>query len=188
MAVPNKAVMCTTNHQLSNSVLYHYSEAHHISMHWAARQWYSTTFGVFPKMLFIEGSFPTILCAPWGRRTWPHLSMHWAARQAVVRISLTWLCQFEASSLLSQRSILWDWSLQASTSLIRLSCRTLCLWEGEGAINIFTYWIHLHIYIYNINTLCHRSWGKEFFTSLWSCGYCGKLGLQAKASATNTIC
>lgn len=58
---------------------------------------------------------------------YPDLSIHCAARQAVVRISLTWLCQPEASSLLSQRSILCDWSLQASTSFIRLSWRTLVL-------------------------------------------------------------
>lgn len=65
------------------------------------------------------------------RRKWPNTdrSMHWAARQAVVRISFTWLCQLEASSLLSQRSMLLDWSLQASTSLIRLSCRILYLWQ-----------------------------------------------------------
>lgn len=55
------------------------------------------------------------------------LSIHWAARQAVVRISLTWVCQLEASSLLNQRSILCDWSLHASTSFIRLSWRTLDL-------------------------------------------------------------
>lgn len=57
----------------------------------------------------------------------PDLSMHWAAKQAVVRISLMWVCQLEASSLLNQRSMLWDWSLQASTSLIRLSWRTVYL-------------------------------------------------------------
>lgn len=56
-----------------------------------------------------------------------NLSMHWAARQAVVRISLTWVCQLDASNLLNQRSMLCDWSLQASTSLIRLSWRTLYL-------------------------------------------------------------
>ena len=52
----------------------------------------------------------------------------------MVRISLTWLCQLEASSLLSQRSMLWDWSLQASTSLIRLSCRTLDLTERVSTL------------------------------------------------------
>ena len=57
----------------------------------------------------------------------PDLSMHWAARQAVVRISLTWVCQLEASNLLNQRSILCDWSLHASTSFIRLSWSTLDL-------------------------------------------------------------
>lgn len=57
----------------------------------------------------------------------PNLSMHWAARQAVVRISLTWVCQLDASSLLNQRSMLWDWSLHASTSFMRLSWRTLDL-------------------------------------------------------------
>lgn len=57
----------------------------------------------------------------------PDLSIHWAARQAVVRISLTWVCQLEASSLLNQRSILCDWSLHASTSFIRLSWSTLDL-------------------------------------------------------------
>lgn len=63
----------------------------------------------------------------WWAHFLPDLSIHWAARQAVVRISLTWLCQLEASSLLNQRSMLCDWSLQASTSLIRLSWRTLDL-------------------------------------------------------------
>lgn len=63
----------------------------------------------------------------WWAHFLPDLSIHWAARQAVVRISLTWLCQFEASSLLNQRSMLCDWSLHASTSLIRLSWRTLDL-------------------------------------------------------------
>lgn len=61
-----------------------------------------------------------------------YLSIHWAARQAAVNISLMWVSQLDASSLLSQRSMLCDWSLQASTSLMRLSCRMLNLWEMQN--------------------------------------------------------
>lgn len=60
--------------------------------------------------------------------------MHWAARQAAVSISLMWVSQLEASSLLSQRSMLCDWSLQASTSLMRLSCRILNLREEQNIV------------------------------------------------------
>lgn len=63
-----------------------------------------------------------------------YLSMHWAARQAAVSSSLMWVSQLEASSLLSQRSMLCDWSLQASTSLMKLSCRILNLWEQENIV------------------------------------------------------
>ena len=58
-----------------------------------------------------------------------HLSRHCAARQAVVRISLMWLSQLEASNLLSHRSMFCVWSLQDSTSLIKLSWRMWYLWE-----------------------------------------------------------
>lgn len=72
----------------------------------------------------------------WIRNKKLYLSIHWAARQPAVSISLTWVSQLEASSLLSQRSMLCDWSLQASTSLMRLSCRILNLWEEQNIENI----------------------------------------------------
>lgn len=56
-----------------------------------------------------------------------YLSTHSASRPAVDKAVWTWDSHFEFSSLLSQRSILWVESPQASTSLIRLSCSALPL-------------------------------------------------------------
>lgn len=57
-----------------------------------------------------------------GQQPPPYLSMHCAARQAVLRAALTWLSQRQLSSRLSHRSMLSEGSLQASTSLMKLSC------------------------------------------------------------------
>lgn len=61
-----------------------------------------------------------------------YLSRHWAARQAAFKASLTWDNHLEASSLLSQRSMWAEGSLQASTSLMKLSWRERPLRGGEG--------------------------------------------------------
>lgn len=57
----------------------------------------------------------------------PHLSTHSARSPAVDRAVWTLASHFEFSSLLSQRSMLWVPSPQASTTLIRLSCSALPL-------------------------------------------------------------
>lgn len=90
----------------------------HVQSKLTSAKWLLILVLVFPGPGFVQKANQTKL---------PDLSIHWAARQAVVRISLTWVCQLEASSLLNQRSMLWDWSLHASTSLIKLSWRTLYL-------------------------------------------------------------
>lgn len=56
----------------------------------------------------------------WGAA--PYLSRHCAAKQAVLRAALTWLSQRQLSSRPSQRSMPSEASLQASTSLMKLSC------------------------------------------------------------------
>lgn len=56
-----------------------------------------------------------------------YLSTHSAIRPVVDRALWTWESHLEFSSLLSQRSTLCDESPHASTSLMRLSCRTLPL-------------------------------------------------------------
>lgn len=67
-------------------------------------------------------------------RAAPYLSRHCAARQAVLRAALTWLSQRQLSSRPSQRSMPREASLQASTSLMKLSCsgRPLGREGGEG--------------------------------------------------------
>lgn len=64
----------------------------------------------------------------------PYLSMHCAARQAVLRAALTWLSQRQLSSRLSHRSMLSEVSLQASTSLTKLSCSGRPLGGEESGI------------------------------------------------------
>lgn len=63
-----------------------------------------------------------------------YLSMHCAARQAVLRAALTWLSQRQLSSRLSHRSMLIEVSLQASTSLIKLSCSGRPLGGKESGV------------------------------------------------------
>lgn len=70
----------------------------------------------------------------WGWQQPPYLSRHCAARQAVLRAALTWLSQRQLSSRLSQRSMLSEASLQASTSLMKLSCSGRPLGGRENGV------------------------------------------------------
>lgn len=70
----------------------------------------------------------------WGWQQPPYLSRHCAARHAVLRAALTWLSQRQLSSRLSQRSMLSEASLQASTSLMKLSCSGRPLGGRENGV------------------------------------------------------
>lgn len=63
-----------------------------------------------------------------------YLSMHCAARQAVLRAALMWLSQRQLSKRLSHRSMLVKVLLQASTSLIKLSCSGRPLQGEESSV------------------------------------------------------
>lgn len=79
----------------------------------------------------------TVLWSQRGALGWqqpPYLSRHCAARQAVLRAALTWLSQRQLSSRLSQRSMLSEASLQASTSLMKLSCSGRPLGGRENGV------------------------------------------------------
>lgn len=67
-----------------------------------------------------------------------YLSTHSASSPAVDSAVWTWDSHFEFSSLLSQRSMLCDASPQASTSLIRLSCRGFPLRRPRPVWSVLT--------------------------------------------------